>query len=99
MFADFFEFGFSGYDGLRNGRIASLGADGIEFAMNFLAEEIEGAARRLRADEVGMEFLEVGVKASDFLADVATIREKGNLLEQALIARVDRAIQFGESFF
>ena len=66
--------------------------------MNFLAEKIQRTPWRLCADEVGLEFFEVGMESSDFLADVAAIGKKGNLFEQTLIARVDRTIQFGESF-
>ena len=48
LLADFFEFGFGFDDGLGDAGIVGLGADGVEFAEQFLAEEVERSATRGR---------------------------------------------------
>ena len=56
LLADFLEFGFGFDDGLGDGGVVGLGADGIEFAENFLTEEIQGAAGRFGSVITGAAF-------------------------------------------
>ena len=88
LFADFFEFGFGFDDGLGNGGSVGLGADGIEFAENFLTEEIEGAARGIGCVQVFAESGAMGIQAGKFLGDVAAICEQRQLFKDPLIRQV-----------
>jgi hypothetical protein len=69
--ADYLQLGFHFDDGLGDGRVVSLGADGVELAEKLLTEEIQRAARRFRSVEVFAEFREVGIQPGDFLAEIA----------------------------
>ena len=89
LLTDFFDLGFCFDDCLGDGGVVRFRADGVELAGEFLAEEIEGAAGWLGGTEVFSEFREVRMKAGDFLADVAAVREKGNFLGDAFVCRVE----------
>ncbi len=44
LFAEAFEFGLEGDDGVGDFGVVGLGADGVDFAAELLGEEVEGAA-------------------------------------------------------
>jgi len=98
LFADFFEFGFGIDDGLGDGGVVGFGADGVEFAEQFLAEEVERAARGIGGVEVLAELEKVGGETGDFLGDVAAVGEEGDLTEDAVVGGVEFEVGVAETF-
>ena len=77
--------------------VVCLGTDGVELAIEFLAEKVEGTANRLGCGEELGEFLEVSGESGDFFGDVAAVAEEGDLLEDALVGGIDFEVSIGES--
>ena len=97
LFADLFEFRFRVDDVLGEGCVVGFGADRVEFAVEFLAEEVEGAADGIAAGEVFVEFAEVGAEAGGFLGDVAAVGEEGDFLEDAVVVEAEVESGFAEA--
>ena len=65
LFADFFELGFCGYDVVGDFGVVGFGADGVELAVELLAEKVEGAADGVGGGEEFGELLKVGGEAGE----------------------------------
>src|SRR5258708_5719675 len=70
LFAEFFQLGFDGHDLARNLAVIGFGANGVDFPIHFLGEEIQHAANRLFGFEAIVGLLAMTLAAGQFFRDV-----------------------------
>ena len=69
--------------------VVGFGADGVELAIELLAEKVERAADGFGGGEEFSEFLEVGSEAGEFFGNVTAVAEEGDFLEDTLVGGVE----------
>ena len=87
LFTEFFELGLEGDDFAGNDGVIGLGADGVDFAVHFLGEKIEGAAHGFAGFAAILELMKMALQPGQFLGDVRAVGKEDDFLEQALVIR------------
>ena len=90
LLAEFFQFGFEDDHFAGNEAVVGLGTEGVDFAVDFLREKIEGASDRLGGFEAVVELLEMALQAGQFLGHVGAVGKIEDFLEQALLLQRGR---------
>src|SRR5438105_9703118 len=98
LFADFFQLGFADNDALRNRSIVCLGAESVQFAKNFLGNELEGASDRFVSPKVMRELSEMTFHAGQLFGNVRAIGEESNFSHQTLVLRGNGKTSFMNAF-
>ena len=88
LFADFFQFAFGLDDSLGDAGVVGLRADGVEFAVDFLAEEVERTAGRFGTVEIFVEFPQVRIEARQFFRNITTVGEQRDFPRHPLVIRL-----------
>src|SRR2546430_17736128 len=87
LFADFFQLGFANHDPLGDGGVVRFGAESVQFAKDFLGDELERSADRFVPPKMMRELSEMTFHASQFFGNVRAIGEEGNFSHQTLVLR------------
>ena len=85
LFAEFLQLGLEDDDLAGDGGVIGLGADGVDLAIHFLSEKIQGAADRLLGLESVIKLLEVTLQAGEFLGNIGAVGEEDDFLEQTFL--------------
>ena len=80
LLANFFQLGFAGDNVLRNRRIVCFCPEGIQFAKDFLSDELQSAPDRLVPTQMMGELGKVTFQARQFLGNIGAIGEESKLL-------------------
>jgi len=82
LFLQFADFSLHADHGADGSQVPGLAAQGVDFAMHFLGEEIQSAAVGLAGvPQEALHLFQVAVKAYDFFVDVGPVGQEGDLLE------------------
>ena len=76
LLADFFELGLASDNALRNAGIICFRAEGIQFAKDFLGNELEGAPDRFVTAKMMRKLRQMTFDPGQFLRDIGSIGEK-----------------------
>ena len=88
LFADAVEFSLRLDDESGDGGGGGFGADGVEFAAEFLREEFQRAADGALGIELVAELGDVAGGAFEFLGDVAALGEESQFLEDSFVGHI-----------
>src|SRR5205814_2945011 len=85
LLANSFQLGLGGDDALGNGGVIGFGTERVQFAKNFLGDELKSTADRFVPAQVVGELREVAFHSRQFFGDIGAVGEKRNLFQQPII--------------
>src|SRR5208337_2771915 len=90
LFAKFFQLGFQDNDFTGNKTVVGLGTEGVDFAIDFLRQKIEGAPHWFPGFDAVVELLKVALETGQFLGDVGAVGKIKDFLEQTVVLKGGR---------
>jgi hypothetical protein len=87
LLADFLQLGLAKNDALRNRGVIRLSAEGVQFAENFLGNELQRPADWFMSTEVMGELREMAFHPRELFRNVSAIREERDFFYQPLVVR------------
>src|SRR5437763_5730942 len=82
LLSNFFELGFAHYDALRNARVIRLCTKRVQFAKNFLSDELECTADRFVTAKMMGKLREMTLDAREFFRNVRTNGKESHLFDE-----------------
>src|SRR5438067_7078457 len=76
LLANFFQLGLANHDALRNGRVVRFGAERIQFAKNFLGDELQRAADRFVPAKMMRELRDMTLHSRELFGNIGPIGKK-----------------------